>query len=166
MKTFKTILAAVLFLSATSAAVAQNHNATASATAEIIVELDVQILDDINFGELVLNTTANMDVTEGSYSNMTGDRQFGKFSVIATEHASIGISWTSTDLVNGETTLTYTPQVAHTTDEAANFGDEFTASEFIASEADYFLIGGTLVVPQGSSAGTYTGSFTLTAEIN
>ena len=165
MKTFKTILAAVLFLSATNAAVAQ-ETVQASATAQIIVELSVEKVHDINFGELVLNTTANMDVVEGEYNNMNGSPQFGKFFVDATQYASIAISWTSTDLANGAEELVYTPQVAHTTDAEAENGTAFEEGDFIANEADYFLIGGTLVVPTGSPAGTYTGSFTLTAEIN
>jgi hypothetical protein len=168
MKTFKTILAAVLFLSATNVVFAQeNLTATADATAKIIVEVNVNKLQDINFGELILNTTANLNVIGGANANMNGSPQFGKFSVIATEHASIGITWETGDLTHsGGATLAYTPQVAHTTDVAAEDGTEFEEGDFIASEADYFLIGGTLVVPIGSPAGEYEGSFTLTAEIN
>ena len=169
MKTFKTILAAVLFLSATSAAVAQeNLTATASASASIIVEVEVEKLQDINFGDLVLNTTANMNVVTGTNSNMNGTPLAGKFSVEATQYASVGISWETGDLthVGSDFTLVYTPQVARTTDAEAESGAAFTEGNFIASGVDFFLVGGTLVVPEGSPAGEYTGSFTLTAEIN
>lgn len=168
MKTFKTIFAAVLFLSVSSFAVAQdNLQATASASAEIIVEVNVSKVQDIDFGPLTLNSTANLNVVSGENENLTSSAQAGKFSVIATQYASIGISWTTGNLVHANgTELAYTPQVAHTTDAEATNGDAFTQGNFTAAAADYFLVGGTLVVPTGSPAGTYSGSFTLTAEIN
>jgi hypothetical protein len=168
MKTFKTIFAALILAALTTAATAQ-ENVNATASAQVVVELDVEKLQDINFGDVALNATAVLDVVGGAHENVSGAAvSVGKFSVTATQYASIDISWTNTTLAHSteDLELDYTPAVARTTDEGATTGEPFTAGEIIANEADYFLIGGSLVVPTGANAGTYEGTFTLTAEIN
>ncbi len=175
MKTFKILFAAIIIAGFATSAMAQDtpitSNANLTASAQIIVEVDVNKVSDLAFGEVAPNTNPTIDpVDNDNNTNETG-ASMGKFSVTATPFTNFQVSWTSSNLSHttetGAADLVFTPKVAITSDNDATEGGLFTSGEeYISDEegVDYFLIGGDIVVPTGAFAGTYDSVFTLTAE--
>ena len=172
MKTLKILFAAVIFAGFATSAMAQiNDNANLTASAQIIVTVDVERVSHLNFGEIAPNTNPTIDPVDNDNDTGETGAQMGKFSVTATPYSKFEVSWTSSDLTHTEEgsapSLAFNPIVAITSDNTATEGNVFTSEDDYTvhtSDINYFLIGGSITVPTNAFAGTYESTFTLTAE--
>ena len=177
MKTFKILFAAIIFAGFTTSAMAQDNQAEATATAEILQDIEVANVADINFGiidpsasgeELTLNVLDHNDHGEriGLYDSSAN---LGKFSIDGqTNDVEVTINWEYNDLEFDGQSLGWSPEVGF------NLADEDSGSETIDNSGDsrtltdsvgYVFVGGSLDEAD-KDPGTYTGDFTLTVEFN
>jgi len=158
------ILIVVLGFSATSFA---QSSATASATATLITPISIAKSVDMNFGTVAASATAGTvalgydDVatpTGGTTLVAGGDaRKAAQFTVTGQNSSNFSISCPTTlVLTSGSNTLTVNSI-------AVDAGNSSTLS---GSGSKTLKVKGTLVVPGGSLAGTYTNSADLTVTVN
>lgn len=80
--------------------------------------------------------------------------------------SSIDVSFTTTTLSNGASSLTFTPTVAGNTVDNKNAASVLNSGTDVTlhgTTGEYFLwVGGTLVVSSAATLGAYSGAWTLT----
>ncbi len=158
--------AVVLLVALAPAAMAQG---TASdditATANVLVPIDVSGSNDLDFGNVVPGTAKSV-----AYSDPTG----GSFLVSGTGGAEVSLSFTAlpTNLVNGANNLPISfagTDAGHNTANNAGAATSFdpaagATTNIGAAPAElYVWIGGTVTPGATQAAGTYTGTISLEA---
>ena len=180
MKTFKTILAAALFLSATNGLMAQTSlNDDIKATAEVLSVVTVEGVSNLAFGDVnpgEPKTVLATDQDAGLFKLFTNTEIQISFTLPAVlagstgqalaASASLPISFgDGTALLrtaDGNSTHAFNPSNPVT----INYATESTRP-FLLSEEDFELyIGGTVNPSTGQIAGGYEGTITVTAVYN
>ncbi len=177
MKTFKILFAAIIIAGFATSAMASSDEDTATASAVILTEMSVEKNEDINFGSILADATADinpaLNPTTGAASAGAGgfgsDTAIGKFTISTGGQANVKFSWDSTDLDGTGPDIGFAPTVSFGTTDGDFGGEEIEnddVEEIPAAGVGYIWVGGTLTVAAGQDPGAYQGSFTLTAEYN
>jgi Mat/Ecp fimbriae major subunit len=179
MKTFKTILAAVLFLSATTGLMAQNQASTsATASAEIIALLSLEKVEgaEIDFGIIAQGTTATLNPNTSAVENgglQNSSTSVGAFIIGGAPGASVLLNFDQQVTLDGpDASLTMNTNLVYNSDnDQASAGQITTsASNIELSEGDagngYIWVGGEIEVSASQTVGTYSGTFSISVEYN
>lgn len=158
--------AAALLVLFSTPAVAVSPATQASARAQIYRPLTISMVQNLDFGTIVLsgagtwaNEVVSMSqagtVTCGGGANLTcsGSPQAAKYQVLGTSNAAVTISSPSFNLVNGAATLAFTPNFPAT----VNLGPAGPV------QGVTFSIGGSITLASSTPDGVYTGTFAVTA---
>ena len=179
MKTFKTILAAVLFLSATTGLMAQNQASTsATANANIIALLSLDKVDggDIDFGTIAQGTTATLNPNNGQVANggLQGtDASVGAFIIGGGPGADVLLTFDTEVILNGSgSSLTMATNLVYNVDnnqssaaQITTTGSSITLSDGAAGNG-YIWVGGEIEVPIDQTVGSYDGTFNISVTYN
>ncbi|MDG1277134.1 MAG: DUF4402 domain-containing protein [Algoriphagus sp.] len=183
-KTVKILIAAVFALGFVSLAKAQSASISANAT--VISELSVTKGKDLNFGTIVVGQTKSID----AYDNISvsdgpelGSATAGTFTVNAQKGSNVKVSFIlPTNLTSSTSNLLPISfnygdtQVAAVMDDEGNYTEFYPTSDFqingfnqsvvdpLASSVKFYI--GGQVDATGVTAGTYTGTITLSATYN
>ena len=159
------ISAAALLALLSSPAAAVSPASQASASAKIFRPLTISLVQNLDFGTIVLGTgswsgeVVSMSqagaVTCGSGGNLTcsGTPQAAKYQVLGTSNSTVTISSPSFNLINGAATLAFTPNAPAT----VNIGPAGPV------QGVTFSIGGSITLNSSTPDGVYTGTFAVTA---
>jgi hypothetical protein len=180
MKTFKTIFAAVLFLSATTGLMAQTTlNDDIKATAEVLSVVTVEGVSELMFGDVnpgEAKTVLASDQNAGLFKLFTNTEIQITFNLpaalngvsgqalaaSATLPISFGDGTALLKTADGNNTHAFNPALAID----INYATENTRP-FLMSEEDFELyIGGTVTPSTGQIAGGYEGTITVSAVYN
>ena len=157
--------AAALLALLSSPAAAVSPASQASASAKIFRPLTISLVQNLDFGTIVLGTgswsgeVVSMSqagsVTCGSGGNLTcsGTPQAAKYQVLGTSNSTVTISSPSFNLINGAATLAFTPNAPAT----VNIGPAGPV------QGVTFSIGGSITLNSSTPDGVYTGTFAVTA---
>jgi hypothetical protein len=164
-KTYSTrALTAIALAAAVLAAPAKADTKTASATATVMIPMTITKTADLRFGSFAPTTTA------GTVTIATG----GGRTSSNVQLSSMTTSGAAAFSVAGDTTATYAitlPGSATLTNGASSM----TISSFVSNPsgtgtlvagAGTVSIGGTLAVGASQTAGSYTGTFSVTMDYN
>lgn len=155
--------ALLVLLAAPAAAVSPATQA--SATARVYRPLTISLIQNLDFGTIVLGTgtwsgeVVSMSqagaVTCGSGSNLTcsGTPQAAKYQVLGTSNSTVTIGSPNFNLSNGAATLAFTPNAPAT----VNLGPAGPV------QGVTFSIGGSISLSSTTPDGVYTGTFAVTA---
>lgn len=160
-----------------NAAMAAN-NATASATAVVLVPISVVKTTDLSFGRLVAgNGTVTLD-TAGARSKSGGTAlptggtsTAALFTVTGDTTNTFGISYTgsSTVLTDGtpadDMAVTFVSEAVGTASPTPVSSGQAATGTLVAGNA-YIYVGATLAVGAAQPAGTYTGTVAVTVDYN
>jgi hypothetical protein len=157
--------AALLALLSTPAA-AVSPATQASATAKIYRPLTISLVQNLDFGTIVLSGAGTWSgevvsmsqagaVTCGGGANLTcsGTPQAAKYQVLGTSNSAVTISSPSFNLSNGAATLAFTPNAPAT----VNLGPAGP------TQGVTFSIGGSITLSSSTPDGVYSGTFAVTA---
>lgn len=157
---------AVLVVLGSTPAAAVSPATQASATAKIFRPLTISLVQNLDFGTIVLSGAGAWSgevvsmsqagaVTCGSGANLTcsGSPQAAKYQVLGTSNSTVTISSPSFNLVNGASTLAFTPNAPAT----VNLGPAGPTTGVT------FGIGGSITLSSSTPDGVYTGTFNVTA---
>lgn len=153
-------LAGIALVSAPLAANAAQITATMSAN--VVKPVQLTKVQDMDYGTLLVSNytgTRNVVMTRaGAVScpveiTCSGATKQARFNVQGTNKMVVGISVTSGGLVNGSSTIPFTPDVISSL--------TMTNSGAPGTDVD---IGGTLTVDGSIPGGVYTGTLTITAD--
>jgi len=156
--------AALLALLSTPAA-AVSPATQASATAKIFRPLTISLVQNLDFGTVVLGTGSWAGevvslsqagaVTCGGGTNLTcsGTPQAAKYQVLGTSNSTVTITCPGFNLSNGAATLAFTPNSPAT----VNLGPAGPV------QGVTFAIGGSITLSSTTPDGIYTGTFAVTA---
>jgi hypothetical protein len=130
------------------------QEATMNVSVDVIAGLTVTNTGgDLDFGTRAANTTATVAAGSGITFSATGQAS-----------QNVTLSYSTATLTGPGTALTFTPSViGGETDVSGSATALPSASAFDLSStgAYYFWVGGSIVIPMGQVAGTYSGSWTL-----
>lgn len=156
---------------------AHADTAAADATAEVLAALELVNTDSLNFGTIVLGATSTggtVDVDVSGARNCTGDVicgpagavQAAGFTVTGTAGTDVAII--VQDLVATPVSLTHTgnvgsPNAEHNIELIALVDSTGGGGPGFPGTAD-FTVGGTISLDGSEIAGTYEGTFNVTAE--
>lgn len=155
--------ALLVLLAAPAAAVSPATQA--SATARVYRPLTISLIQNLDFGTIVLGTgtwsgeVVSMSqagaVTCGSGANLTcsGTPQAAKYQVLGTSNSTVTIGSPNFNLSNGAATLAFTPNAPAT----VNLGPAGPV------QGVTFSIGGSISLSSTTPDGVYTGTFAVTA---
>lgn len=157
------VLGLLLFVGSTSAQSATD-DATGKAFINVIGSLSVVAEFQLDFGTIVVGSanSVTLDPNTGAVTAGDGNVTVGKFQIFAADKSTITIDYTATD---PDTNIGFTPSVVgdkgnnnQATAAALNSGDNVQTN----NNGRYRVwVGGTLDLT-GATAGSYSGSFTLT----
>jgi len=171
------VAAALVAAGGMNAALAAN-NATASATAVVLVPISVVKTTDLSFGRLVAgNGTVTLDTAgartkTGSTALPTGASSTAAlFTVTGDTTNSFSISYTgsSTVLSDGnapdDMAVTFISEAVGTASPTPVSSGQAATGTLVGGNA-YIYVGATLVVGASQAAGTYTGTVAVTVDYN
>lgn len=159
----KSLLLTLLFLfAAVPAALAQSSASDdATVTANVLAALTVTAEQNLDFGNIAQGDNVVVDVTDGSA---------GKFSVTGESATNVTLTYnTLSNLADGGgNTLPFSQdvQVNSTSDDpsGASALTSGATQSLNGSGNLYVYLGGTVTADASQAAGSYSGTFTLTAE--
>ncbi len=170
-------LAAVLAACGMNAALAAN-NATASATAVVLVPISVAKTTDLSFGKLVAGNgtvtlnTSGVRTKSGSTALPTGGTATAAlFTVTGDTTNTFSISYTgsSTVLTSGtpadDMAVSFISEAVGTATSTGQTSGQAATGTLVAGNA-YIYVGATLAVGAAQPAGTYTGTVAVTVDYN
>ena len=184
MKTFKTIFAAVLFLTVSNGMMAQtSDNANITSNATVIQPIEVIAGESLEFGTVVAGVDKTINLlgvaTAGDVTTVSGaaDTQAGSFIVSAAASSGVSLSFNFPEnLVSGGNNL----EIGDFATGYLDAGDDLI--EFATASAHGFssfpaytvdgvsgikvLVGATVKPLSDQAPGQYTGTISLTAEYN
>ena len=188
MKTFKTILAAVLFLTVSNGLMAQaTSSESIEASAHVIQAISVAGERALDFGTVVAGTTKTIGLdgaATGAFTTMDGfeTMQSGLFVVSAAPSSSVLLKFTDIPgvLTNGDNVEMEIEYIAGFGTNEAGTGttgvnveenaptsiDLFPSHEIGDANGIYVFLGGSVTPAPDQAPGTYTAQITLTAEYN
>ncbi len=169
--------AALIAVLASGPALAAN-NATASATAVVLVPISVAKTTDLSFGRLVAgNGTVTLDTSGARTKTGTAALPTGASSTAAlftvtgdtTNTFSISYTGSSTVLTNGtpadDMAVSFVSEAVGTAAPTGVTSGQASTGTLVSGNA-YIYVGATLVVGASQNAGTYTGSVAVTVDYN
>ena len=173
MKTFKILFAAIIIAGFAGSAFAQefDKSADATATAQILQQLDIEKNEDIDFGTILDGTTATLDPRNGgSIVNFDEVFNVGKFTISGPNGQNIIINFDETVTLEGlgdDLTLN-TDVIFNDEDDDAEAADLNTggSATLSGSGSGFVWVGGNITVPGGQTAGEYAGTFNISVEYN
>jgi len=179
MKTFKILFAAIIIAGFANTAMAQDSSAdaTASAEARVIADLDITKDTDISWGDVAQSSSPNINPTNGTFdaAGLNGSGiSVGKFTIDGTQGASIIITWGHNNLTGPGDAIIWTPELSYLASDGNNEGVAHGGEE-IESGDDKILgdegigmvfVGGEITIASEQMPGTYNGDITVTVEYN
>ena len=154
------------------------NNATASATAVVLVPISVVKTTDLSFGRLVagngtvtLDTSGGRAKTGGTALPMGATPTAALFTVTGDTTNTFSISYTGTSsvLTDGtpadDMTVTFITEAIGTTSPNAKTSGQDATGTLVAGNA-YIYVGASLIVGAAQPAGTYTGTIAVTVDYN
>ena len=184
MKTFKTILAAVLFLTVSNGLMAQTtDNSTIIARASVIQPIEVNSDQELLFGTVIAGITKtidlNGDAVEGGITSISGavETQAGRFIVSAAATSGVALNFTfPSNLENSGELLPIKDFVTGFVNDAQEVVEfaapgthsftSFPQNNVADDNAIYVLVGATVDPDANQAPGNYSGTIILTAEYN
>lgn len=172
MRKFILLLAIAAIAGLPGKVLGQNtDNITASATAKILTAIEISKTTDLHFGTMVstasegtctVSATSNERTQDGGVTLLTQTPTFSRaeFSVGGDANATYSIT------LPADETISISDGDGHSLSV-----DNFTHSAGVTptldeSGEDDFFVGATLTVQASSTAGTYTGNFSITVAYN
>ncbi|HEU0310287.1 MAG TPA: DUF4402 domain-containing protein [Sphingomicrobium sp.] len=156
------LAAAATIVATPAAAQVSVSNGPVTATARITKPLTLTRLDDIDFGEIIVqgSDTVSIDYTNGNLScgapaNLTcqGATKRAQYRVTGTNNQDVTVTMPDVTLSNGTDNLTLVLAGPGTVN-LTNSG----------SVGETFYIGGSIAIDETVSEGTYTGQLAVTVE--
>lgn len=168
MKTLKILFAAAIIAGFATSAMAQiNPNTTVGASATVLDELTISKVQDVNFGNVAVNSTPILNAENGVTTDVGFDGfQYGHVAISAGGNVRFTFAETIQLTADGETDeLTYTPEIRLTNDNFDFGGTNVTNnSTHGVSGNQGLIIGGNLGTIANVARTTYTGDLTITVE--
>jgi Mat/Ecp fimbriae major subunit len=159
----RAVLAATAAATLGSAGSALAASASATATATIVQAITLTNTASLNFGSIAPNTTGGNVVVDSADTRSSCDAGFCSGTVTSAAFT-----------VAGAPSYNYSITLPTTSASLTGAGTAMTVSSFAhsagatpalsATGAASFKVGGTLAVGGGQTAGTYTGSFSVTVD--
>lgn len=159
--------AAVMLALFSAPAAAVSPATQASATAKIYRPLTISLVQNLDFGTIVLSGAGTWSgevvslsqagaVTCGGGANLTcsGSPKAARYQVLGTSNSTVTISSPGFNLSNGAATLAFTPNAPAT----VNLGPAGPTTGVT------FSIGGSITLASTTPDGVYTGTFLVTAD--
>ncbi len=175
MKTLKITFAALILtaiFSVNAFAQGNQQDATATASAEVMVPLVLNKITDIDFGLVARGDTPNLNPVTGDLTGGAGlsesNTSIAKFTLTGQEGANILVGWEKEDLEGPGDNIVFTPAVSFGDTDGDFGGATITdgSTQEVAVGTNYFWVGGSIAVDANQTAGEYEGSFKLIVEYN